>query len=56
MSDWDGERPDILGRKVDSNIPPVYDGWHPSQFKWVFLIIVVPAFIALVIVWWTHRP
>jgi hypothetical protein len=54
LKDYDDDRPDILGRKIDSNIPRSYPGWDRSQFKWLLMAFVIPIAILLGLVWWTR--
>lgn len=55
MGEWDQNRPDILGRKIESNIPPAV--WVPTKGQAILIALVlgVPAMIAAMLILSGHR-
>lgn len=41
MTEWDSERPDILGRKIQANIPPAIDASFRPPW-WVYIVFFAP--------------
>lgn len=55
MGEWDENRPDILGRKIESNIPRAV--WVPTKGQAILIALVlgIPAMVGACLILTGHR-